>query len=139
MKGGLHNKMYRSNLTIVIHGEDTISSASCEYMHKEQIGPVPPMYFPRGLKTGVSMLVILSLANTVPVEDVVAKMQAAPSAIVEKTENYILYQVLAEVLEDKMSEDEFNKAMTALENIWSACPADLPKDLSAKHDHYLGG
>ena len=68
-----------------------------------------------------------------------ATQDGYPLIIVEKTENYILYQVLAEVLEDKMSEDEFNKAMTALENIWSACPADLPKDLSAKHDHYLGG
>jgi len=130
--------MYRSNLVIGIDREDTINSASCEYMHKEQIGVVPPMYFLRGLKTGISTLMILSIVNTIPVEDALEKTKAAPSAIVEKTEGPVLYQILSEALEDKMSDEEFNKAMAALENIWSVCPADLPEDLSAKHDHYLG-
>lgn len=44
-----------------------------------------------------------------------------------------------EGLDDKMSDGEFNKAMAALEDIWSVCPADLPKDLSTKHDYYLFG
>lgn len=129
--------MYRSNLIIGIDGEDTINSASCDYLHKEQIGTVPQMYFLKGLKTGISMLTILTLANTIPVDDALAKIKAAPSAVIEKTEGPV-YQVLAEaIIEDKMSDDEFNKAMTALKEIWSACPADLPKDLSTKHDYYL--
>lgn len=129
--------MYRSNLIIGIDGEDTINSTSCDGLHKEQIGMVPQMYFLKGLKTGISMLTILTLANTIPVDDALAKTKAAPSAVIEKTEGPV-YQVLAEaIIEDKMSDDEFNKAMTALKEIWSACPADLPKDLSTKHDYYL--
>jgi len=60
--------------------------------------------------------------------------------VVEKGEGFKSYHVLAEALaDDKMTNDEFNKAMAALENIWSVCPADLPKDLSTKHNHYLFG
>lgn len=128
--------MYRSNFIIGIDGEDTINSASCAYLHKEQIGMVPQMYFLKGLKTGISMLTILTLANTIPVDDALAKIKAAPSAVIEKTEGPV-YQVLAEAIEDKMSDDEFNKAMAALKEIWSVCPADLPKDLSTTHDYYL--
>ena len=130
--------MYRSNLMIGIDGEDTINSASCEYMHKEQIGILPQMYFPRGLKTGISMLAILTLTNTVLIDDAFAKAKATPSAIIEKAEGTVSYQVLAESLEDKMTDDEFNTAMAALKDIWRLCPEDLPKDLSTKHDHYLG-
>ncbi|OHE55421.1 MAG: hypothetical protein A2Z47_10525 [Thermodesulfovibrio sp. RBG_19FT_COMBO_42_12] len=130
--------MYRSNLMIGIDGEDTINSASCEYMHKEQIGRLPQMYFLHGLKTGISMLAILTLANTVRVEDALAKTTAAHSAIIEIAEGTVSYQFLAESLEDKMTDDEFNKAMAALNDIWRLCPEDLPKDLSTKHDHYLG-
>lgn len=54
-------------------------------------------------------------------------------------EGRVSYQVLTEVLGDKMSDDEFNKAMAALEDIWNSCPKDLPKDLSQKHDQYLFG
>ncbi len=125
--------MYRSNLIIGIDGEDTINSTSCESMHKEQDYILPQMYFGRGLKTGISSaLAILTLANTVPIEDAFAKAKAAPSAI------NVSYQVLAEALEDKMTDEEFNKAMAALNDIWRVCPEDLPKDLSTKHDHYLG-
>ena len=130
--------MYRSNLMIGIDGEDTINSASCEYMHKEQIGILPQMYFFRGLKTGISMLAILTLANTVLIDDALANTKATPSAIIEKAEGTVSYQVLAESLEDKMTDDEFNTAMAALKDIWRLCPEDLPKDLSTKHDHYLG-
>ncbi len=130
--------MYRSNLMIGIDGEDTINSASCEYMHKEQIGILPQMYFPRGLKTGISMLAILTLTNTVLIDDAFAKAKATPSAIIEKAEGTVSYQVFAESLEDKMTDDEFDKAMATLKEIWRLCPEDLPKDLSTKHDHYLG-
>lgn len=44
-----------------------------------------------------------------------------------------------EGLDDKMSDDEFNKAMAALKDIWNACSTNLPKDLSTKHDYYLFG
>lgn len=130
--------MYRSNLMIGIDGEDTINSASCEYMHKEQISILPQMYFPRGLKTGISMLAILTLANTVLIDDAFAKTKATPSAMIEKAEGNVSYQVFAESLEDKMTDDEFNKAMAALKEIWRLCPEGLPTDLSTKHDHYLG-
>ncbi len=123
---------------IGIDGEDTINSASCEYMHKEQIGILPQMYFPRGLKTGISMLAILTLTNTVLIDDAFAKAKATPSAIIEKAEGTVSYQVFAESLEDKMTDDEFDKAMATLKEIWRLCPEDLPKDLSTKHDHYLG-
>lgn len=46
-------------------------------------------------------------------------------------------KISAEMAEDKMSDDEFNKAMVALNDIWSACPADPPKDLSMNHDSYF--
>lgn len=46
-------------------------------------------------------------------------------------------KILTEMAEDKISDDEFNKAMVALEDIWSACPADLPKDLSTNHDYHF--
>jgi hypothetical protein len=60
--------------------------------------------------------------------------------LIEKVEDFKSYHVLAKALaDDEMTNDEFNKAMAALENIWSVCPADLPKDLSAKHNHYLFG
>jgi hypothetical protein len=55
------------------------------------------------------------------------------------TEGHVSYHVLTEVLEDKMSDDEFNKAMAALEDIWNSCPKDFPRDLSQKHDQYLFG
>jgi len=129
--------MYRSNLIIGIDGEDIITSTSCEYMHTEQMGSVPQMYFLRELKIGISMLAVLTLANTVPVDDTIVKIKAAPSAIIKKTEGSVSYQILAETLEEKMSDDEFNKAMVALKAIWDVCPADLPKDLSTKHDYYL--
>lgn len=131
--------MYRSNLNIGIDGEDPINSASCEYMHMEQIDKVPQMYFLRGLRSGISMLTLIAMINTIPTEDVHATISAAPSAIVEKGDGLISYQVLVEALDDKMSDDEFNKAMAALNNIWSVCPADLPRDLSIKHDYYLFG
>lgn len=137
MKGDLP-KMYRSNLMIGIDGEDTINSASCEDMHKEQIGILPQMYFPRGLKTGISMLAILTLTNTVLIDDAFAKAKATPSAIIEKAEGTVSYQAFAESLEDKMTDDEFDKAMATLKEIWRLCPEDLPEDLSTKHDHYLG-
>lgn len=129
--------MYRSNLNIGIDGEDPINSSSCEYMHTEQIGIVPQMYFLRGLRTGISMLTLIAMINTIPTEDVHAKISAAPSAIVEKGDGLISYQVLAGALDNKMSDDEFNKAMAALNNIWSVCPGGIPKDLSTKHDYYL--
>jgi hypothetical protein len=78
------------------------------------------------------MLAILTLTNTVPIEDAFAKTKAAPS------ETTVSYKVLAEALEDKMTDDEFNKAMAALKDIWKICPEDFPKDLSTKHDQYLG-
>ncbi|MEK6591132.1 MAG: hypothetical protein AABZ11_10695 [Nitrospinota bacterium] len=60
--------------------------------------------------------------------------------VVEKGKGLKSYHVSAEALtDDRMSDDEFNKSMAALENIWSVCPTDLPKDLSKKHDHYLFG
>ena len=129
--------MYRSNLNIGIDGEDPINSASCEYMYMEQIDKVPKMYFLPGLRTGISMLTLIAMINTIPTEDVHATISAAPSAIVEKGNGLISYQVLAGALDDKMSDDEFNKAMAALEDIWSVCPADIPKDLSTKHDYYF--
>ncbi|HHT9138874.1 MAG TPA: hypothetical protein ACFYEK_16725 [Candidatus Wunengus sp. YC60] len=77
--------------------------------------------------------------NKKPIEDALAKTKITPSVIQEKTEGQVSSQVSAEALDDTMSNDEFNKAMAALNNIWSVCPAGLPKDLSAKHDDYLFG
>lgn len=71
------------------------------------------------------------------IEDAPAKTKNLSSSIVEKTEGTVSYQFFAEALEDKMSDDEFNKAMAALKDIWSVCPEDLPKDLSTKHDYYM--
>lgn len=65
------------------------------------------------------------------IEDAPAKTKGASITV--------SYQVLANTREDKMSDDEFNKAMAALEDIWNSCPKDLPKDLSKKHDQYLFG
>lgn len=55
------------------------------------------------------------------------------------TEGHVSCQVLTEALEDKMSDDEFNKAMAALEDIWNSCPKDFSRDLFQKHDQYLFG
>ncbi len=71
------------------------------------------------------------------IEDAQTKTQTTPSAIVKKTKRPKPSQILTEIVENKMSDDEFNKAMAALEDIWSACPADLPKDLSTNHDYHF--
>lgn len=74
-----------------------------------------------------------------PIEDTQTKTQTTPFAIVKKTKSPIPMpsKILTEMEENKMSDDEFNKAMAALEDIWSACPADLPKDLSTNHDYHF--
>ena len=72
-----------------------------------------------------------------PIEDAQTKTQTTPSAIVKKTKRPKPSQSLTEIVENKMSDDEFNKAMAALGDIWNACPADLPKDLSTNHDYHF--
>lgn len=51
------------------------------------------------------------------------------------------YQVVStkDIARDRMSDDDFKKAMAALEDIWDVCPPDAPKDLSINHDRYLYG
>ena len=71
------------------------------------------------------------------IEDAQTKTQTTPSAIVKKTKRPKPSQSLTEIVENKMSDDEFNKAMAALGDIWNACPADLPKDLSTNHDYHF--
>jgi len=71
------------------------------------------------------------------IEDAQTKTQTTPSAIVKKTKHPKPSQILAEMVDNKMSDDEFNKAMAALEDIWSVCPAGLPRDLSTKHDYFF--
>jgi hypothetical protein len=131
--------MYRSDLRIEIDGEDVSSSASFASTFEEHIGISPQWDILCRLKTGLAMMAIVTLVNTVPIGDAQEKIKAAPSAIVEKGEGRISYEILAEPLEDRMTDDEFNKSMAALEDIWHACPKDLPKDLSLKHDYYLFG
>jgi hypothetical protein len=72
-----------------------------------------------------------------PIEAAQTKTKTTPFAIVKKTKCPKPSIILTEMAEDKMSDDEFNKAMTALEDIWSACPEDLPKDLSTNHDYHF--
>ncbi len=72
-----------------------------------------------------------------PIEVAQTKTQTTPFAIVKKTKSPMSSKILTEMAEDKMSDDEFNKAMAALEDIWSACPADLPEDLSTNHDYHF--
>jgi hypothetical protein len=131
--------MNRSDLRIKIDGEDISSSASYAFMVEDYIGTVPQWNIVRGLKTGLSLLTIMTLVNTVPIGDAFAKTKSTPSAIIERGEDRTSYGILAEALDDRMTDDEFNKAMAALADIWRACPEDLPKDLSARHDHYLSG
>jgi hypothetical protein len=131
--------MYRSDLRIEIDGEDVSSSASFELTFEEHVGITPQWNILRGLKTGLSMVAIVTLVNTVPIGDAQARIKAAPSALVEKGEGRISYGILAETIEDRMTDDEFNRAMAALEDIWRVCPKDLPKDFSLKHDYYLFG
>lgn len=131
--------MYRSDLRIEIDGEDVSCSFSSALTLEEHVGITPQWNILRGLKTGLSMVAIISLVNTVPTGDTQARIKAAPSALVEKGEGRISYGILAETVADRMSDDEFDKSMTALEDIWRACPEDLPKDLSLKHDYYLFG
>ena len=131
--------MYRSDSRIEIDGEDINGSTSCVFILEEHIGAAPQSNILRGLKTGLSVLTIMALVNTVPTGEAVARDNAAPSAVIEKGVGQITYQVFAEALEDRMSDDEFSKAMAALENIWNTCPEDLPRDLSARHDQYLFG
>ncbi len=69
--------------------------------------------------------------------DAQAKTKATHSAIVKKTKCPMPSKISSKMAEDKMSDDEFNKAMAALNNIWSVCPTGIPKDLSTKHDYYL--
>ncbi|MEO5356874.1 MAG: hypothetical protein H7844_06200 [Nitrospirae bacterium YQR-1] len=81
----------------------------------------------------------MALLNIIQTGESLTKSKVAPSAIVETGENQASYGVLPETIEDRLNDDEFSKAMTALEAIWSACPDDLPEDISIKHDHYLSG
>lgn len=131
--------MYRSDLRIEIYGEDVSSSASFALTFDEHVGFLPQWNILRSLKTGLSIVAIATLVNTVPIGETQSKIKAAPSAIVEKAEARVSYGALAETIEDKMTDDEFNKAIAALEDIWHACPENLPSDLSAKHDNYLFG
>jgi len=134
--------MYRSNPNIIIDDEDEIGSSSYETIDVDQIDVIPWMYFLRhGLRFGISVTALLALVNTVTVEEVQAKITGASSAIVEKKEVIAPYNILStkEPVEERMSDEEFSEAMAALEDIWEACPADAPTDLSIHHDSYLYG
>ncbi len=132
--------MERTDLSIIIDGEETRSSSSCAHMLGETNNTAFQFDMFRELReAGVSILAIMALAYTVPTDELIFKIKSTPSAIIEETQPETLNQIYSDAAGEKMSDDDFRKVMIALEEIWSACPDDLPGDLSTRHDQYLSG